>query len=365
MNLATRCPQCQTVFRVVQDQLRVSEGWVRCGRCSDVFNAAEHLVDPSTGQARHSPIAVHSGLPQPVTPSPAAPSQHSLADGPDAGVADGAALAAAELHRLHAQHWAEGAAQGQAEIGATVQANGRLDDRSGPAADPLAHGPGDAGAAAMAAAGPAEAGAASDDSYAGRLELQAGALPDASALALRGGPAAAPAGAAPSFVRRAERAARWQRPGVRALLGLGVLAAALALATQSIYVLRDHAAARWPELQPLLASACASLGCRIEALRAIDALVVENSGLVRVEKSELYKLSIALRNRRGYEVALPAIDLSLTDTQGRLIARRVLRASELGAGGATLAGGAELALQASIQVAAAPVTGYTIDLFYP
>ena len=45
MNLATRCPSCGTVFRVVRDQLKVSEGWVRCGRCAEVFNAAERLFE--------------------------------------------------------------------------------------------------------------------------------------------------------------------------------------------------------------------------------------------------------------------------------------------------------------------------------
>ena len=45
MSLVTRCPACGTVFRVVQDQLKVSEGWVRCGRCSEVFNAVDGLFD--------------------------------------------------------------------------------------------------------------------------------------------------------------------------------------------------------------------------------------------------------------------------------------------------------------------------------
>src|SRR3954470_11377709 len=45
MSLATRCTSCGTVFRVVQDQLKVSEGWVRCGRCNAVFNAIEGLFD--------------------------------------------------------------------------------------------------------------------------------------------------------------------------------------------------------------------------------------------------------------------------------------------------------------------------------
>ena len=47
MTLATRCPACDTVFRVVQDQLKVADGWVRCSRCEAVFDAREALFDPS------------------------------------------------------------------------------------------------------------------------------------------------------------------------------------------------------------------------------------------------------------------------------------------------------------------------------
>ena len=45
MSLATRCSACSTVFRVQQDQLKASEGWVRCGRCGTVFSALEGLFD--------------------------------------------------------------------------------------------------------------------------------------------------------------------------------------------------------------------------------------------------------------------------------------------------------------------------------
>lgn len=45
MTLATSCPSCGTVFKVVEDQLKISEGWVRCGHCHDVFNALEGLFD--------------------------------------------------------------------------------------------------------------------------------------------------------------------------------------------------------------------------------------------------------------------------------------------------------------------------------
>jgi predicted Zn finger-like uncharacterized protein len=67
MSLATRCPACSTVFRVLQDQLRVSEGWVRCGQCQEVFNALETLFDLGTpveaGSAASPPQATFAPPP--------------------------------------------------------------------------------------------------------------------------------------------------------------------------------------------------------------------------------------------------------------------------------------------------------------
>ncbi len=47
MSQITRCPSCATMFKVVADQLRISDGWVRCGQCKQVFDAAAHLQAPS------------------------------------------------------------------------------------------------------------------------------------------------------------------------------------------------------------------------------------------------------------------------------------------------------------------------------
>ncbi|MBU0892416.1 MAG: DUF3426 domain-containing protein [Gammaproteobacteria bacterium] len=44
MSQITRCPSCATSFKVVADQLRISEGWVRCGQCKEVFDASAHLL---------------------------------------------------------------------------------------------------------------------------------------------------------------------------------------------------------------------------------------------------------------------------------------------------------------------------------
>lgn len=38
----TRCPHCETRFRVTEEQLGIARGKVRCGNCMQVFNALEH-----------------------------------------------------------------------------------------------------------------------------------------------------------------------------------------------------------------------------------------------------------------------------------------------------------------------------------
>jgi|GEM_PF-334252 len=49
MALATRCPHCQTAFKVANDQLKLHAGLVRCGSCQQTFNAVENLL-PGEGQ---------------------------------------------------------------------------------------------------------------------------------------------------------------------------------------------------------------------------------------------------------------------------------------------------------------------------
>lgn len=44
MSLATRCPKCNTLFKVSAGQLQLHEGQVRCGQCKTVFSGIEHLA---------------------------------------------------------------------------------------------------------------------------------------------------------------------------------------------------------------------------------------------------------------------------------------------------------------------------------
>lgn len=312
--LATRCSACGTVFRVVPDQLRVSEGWVRCGRCSEVFNALEGLVDLDTG------------LPQRGDPTGA-----TVEDNHQAAFA---------------------AAQAQPELDVAEPA-------ARPGAAPLP--PGAAGTRAAAPLPEADFAASSDDRFAST---------NAEPQATGSGAEASASANAPGFLLSAERAARWRSPRVRALLGAALLLGLAGLAAQVAYEYRDLLAARHPEARPLLEQACAALGCKVEPARVIGSLSVDSSGLVRVERSSLYKLQVTVKNNAGIDLAVPALDLSITDTQGRLIARKVLTLAELGVKQATIPAGRELMAQATLQAqgetaTAQPVAGYTIELFYP
>src|ERR1035437_8923868 len=48
MSLLTRCPACTTLYKVVPDQLRISQGWVKCGQCGEIFDASQHLMEVSS-----------------------------------------------------------------------------------------------------------------------------------------------------------------------------------------------------------------------------------------------------------------------------------------------------------------------------
>ena len=62
-NMVTRCPQCQTSFKVTEDHLKIANGAVRCGSCLHVFQARQNWVNPD-----NAPLvqALQSSAPAPV-----------------------------------------------------------------------------------------------------------------------------------------------------------------------------------------------------------------------------------------------------------------------------------------------------------
>lgn len=322
MSLATRCAACGTVFRVVQDQLKVSEGWVRCGRCGDVFNALEGLFDleretaPAWTPSQRGELdllPVHGDERKPASVAAGEPAHVMEREGDEPGHIDNTELDTRSDSHLETHLMPR-------------------DDR-----DP-------------------------DDDDVGRGELSdLGGLPSDDPPAVPPTPAPTPA-----FMRRAETAARWQRPGMRRGLALAAVLLGVLLAAQAVLWQRDVIAARWPQFAPLLAAACETLGCRIEPFRRLDGLVVESSGLTQLDAASQYRFQVALRNRDAWPLLMPALDVTLTDNRGEVVARRVLRQSDFGTNLLpTVAAGAELTLQVVFDAGDRRISGYSVEIFYP
>jgi predicted Zn finger-like uncharacterized protein len=316
MSLATRCTSCGTVFRVVQDQLKVSEGWVRCGRCTEIFNALEGLFDlERDAPPDWSPLSGHETAEAVSALEPSSPSgTHEP-------------VISTPLPR-------EPIAIDQSASPAVGSDWNRAED----------------GDVASALRSPVPVGAAESGTAEGGysdLDVE---------------PAAEPA---PNFLRDGRRPSR--RQGSAAGIVTAIVSAALlvGLLGQITFHFRDIASARFPALRPWLISACDLLGCSIGPVHRIEDVAVESTALTRALGPDSFRLAVALRNRGTMTLAMPWLELSLTDSGGHLVARRALMPRDFPGAAPTLLPGAESALQLTLATGNAHITGYTVEVFYP
>jgi hypothetical protein len=73
---------------------------------------------------------------------------------------------------------------------------------------------------------------------------------------------------------------------------------------------------------------------------------------------------VTLRSRSDLPLTLPSVDLTLTDANGRLVARRALAPRDFNAAD-VIAPHAETPLQVMLSTGTAEVVGYNVEIFYP
>lgn len=195
-------------------------------------------------------------------------------------------------------------------------------------------------------------------------ELMAARAAMSDAASAQGSPSVMP-DQLPSFMRQAESARRWNRPGVRIALGGVTTVLALGLMGQLLWHAREAIAAQYPEAKPMLVSVAQAMGQEIKPWQHIEALSVESSSLNPAGAGNHYRFSISLRNRSNWEVAQPWVDLSLTDASGVLVVRRMLSPTEMQAGRTALPAGTDQQLQVVFDSGAQKISGYSVELFYP
>lgn len=321
MSLATRCSACGTVFRVVQDQLKVSEGWVRCGRCNDVFNALESLFD------------LERDTPPEWTPGEPASVDFRLDQAENIIVER--ASDSSFVGRIDSQLLGSRRREGTSTPAARVGERDRLEFPDAQF----------------------EPDSISGESLVALHDTTLGSeAPDSVVMA---------APATPEFIRHAQRRARWDRPAARVSLAAAALLLPSALTLQIGHHFRDTIAMRWPSVKPALEAWCAMRSCAIQPPKRIEDIAVESSALTRATGLDAFNLAVTLRNRGAMTLALPSIDLSLTDASGQVVARRMLAPGEWRVAAPTIQAGAELSLQLLLTAGNTRVSGYTVEIFYP
>ncbi len=313
------------MFKVVPDQLRVSEGWVRCGQCSEVFDANANLVDPTaTGPA--PPRVINE-------PEHSRETTASASSSVDINTSD-------EL--------------------TTSDTDSNVNDGIEPSTDPfLAVNP------HALYIDPLEDGAAVPEPV---LQPEAGAEQESirSAVAVD---AVDESALRHSFLQpQTEPPPPRPRRVVRVVLAVVATLLVLALCLQVAVHERDRLVTVEPATRMALEPLCDLLGCKIAPLRNIESVVIDSSSFTKV-RADVYRLGFTLKNTSQVALATPALELTLTDLQDQTVVRKVFAATDFGDVRGVLQPGAEL--QTSLPVAvklngnAEKISGYRLLSFYP
>lgn len=363
--LITRCPNCETTFRVRMEQLNLRGGRVRCGHCHVPFSALASMEelpeDTATSLIGTPPQAiaqrpteptfappVYTPTPEPVfnPPQNAEPDPIAAIDLPPTPLA---------LHRTehdstktdplpHTVSLADEDEGDDADQGFDLEFD--IDDE--------ARAPAVIGKADVPSKSPAdnsgqpgdqfiELGSASDDAEAEAFDrefqknLGASAEPDEAFIDddddnegddvpqlhtvfldedIPQGIGAEQAALAKSQARRT--------------LWLGNLLLLITGTLLATYVMRVELTRLYPVLRAPLEQACQHLSCDIPYPRDADEVLLVGSDLTQAATNTAggYHLAVTVRNHAHYPVAWPQLEITLTDRFERALTRRVLEPAE-------------------------------------
>lgn len=343
-SLVTRCPACSTHFKVVPDQLRISDGWVRCGQCDEVFDAQAHM------QSSIEKTAAYGNGSAPVVATPPAPEDAAHPARADFDpVLEDALVSLDDSARVCGEYELPPVQEDFSH--AVTRGHEAPGEQLARLQAPAATLRGDSDLSALDAVTEPDSAATEGLRYA-QNPAPAHVAQDAGFL--------------PSFLQNSRPSStlqgRWFRGIMLVLLGPMLL-------LQVVVQQRDRIAATEPAFAAGLQFLCQAVGCRVAPLRQIESIVIESSSFIKV-KSDVYRLSFSVKNTALVPLALPFAELALTDLRDQSVLRRVLAPAEYGARTETLAPGQELALVVPLAVKASAqmgdkVTGYRLLVFYP
>ncbi len=292
MSLITRCTACQTLFKVVPDQLRMSDGWVRCGQCGEVFDASSELLPSASAGAKLN--GIDSPLEQPLPEAQDADVSETVSEDPVAAPIDDPGF----------------------DIPLAPQTQLEIDPN----------------------------------------DLQD---PDRQSITQL---------SPPSFLVTSDDASMRRKSFIRfGLIGLCLFLLS-GLAGQVMLRERDRIVVLQPGLKNFFLALCRPLNCILSPLRQKDAIVIDGASFSKI-KPDTYRLNFTLKNTATTALALPALELTLTDSLDQPVLRRVFLAAELASQTDSLAASSEWTTSLTMVVKtvgmAERIMGYRLLAYYP
>ncbi len=366
MALATKCPQCGALFRVVADQLKLRGGLVRCGQCRAVFDAIGSLTyvedsavaprpakeetpaaaPPPAPRADETPTARHAlGRSTtlrifPVPPATLAgnlpPRGEPFSSSPDEPAvvrrrSRGSTVTSPEPGEVRGAGTAPGHQGGESTLGRPDEASERVQVETPEAegVEPVADVP--------------------IESQSAPREAEATERP-------------------PSFMQPKSR----RRRGFSVVYGGGTALLVLVAAIQFAVIFRDQLMIHWPQARPLLTDLCSVFRCTVNWPTQADRLAVMGTELQAIQGTDVLELSALIRNRAEFRQSLPAIEVTLTDVRNRPLARKVFTPADYlaSAGEPTarlqegLAPGGDLAIRIHFEARGLSPAGFLVYPFY-
>ncbi len=316
-DLLTRCPQCQTTFRVTAEQLAVRDGRVRCGKCQHAFDAPSAAVTAASTST--APPQLPSGDVSPAAPHIAS-AEPLTVPLPDA-----------------AEHGDDSASPANAD-------DERIEEFPSHLLDPLEPTLGDfrtEEAADFAATAPIVAApeAATED---GSDDLPAPEHPHEEL----------PAEAAAPVSHRTG----W-------LFFLASLILILLLAGQMAYRFRTELATAMPALKDVYSG----LNIDVPLPQHAEMISIEGSDLQADAARNLLILNASIKNRAAWSQTYPLLELTLTDARDTVLLRRSFKPADyLPADSPPVFGPhADLAIRLWLDTHGAVAAGYRLYVYYP
>jgi len=337
-DLTAQCPECGTRFKVNDKQLTAYKGMVRCGRCEHVFNAAEQVSEEAPSPQLEPPI----DTPQEETVNigynaETASLLDSLLD-PPPSIPDEEIDHATPVDTIESFE-----TQKLDEAISPVEA---IDaDETSSLSEPIET---DEPTSFLDTAEQDEPafslGAVETEQV--EHQFKFGDAPPSEEIS-----------------KSSSKPAHWTWI-------LGSVFLLIGLTAQAFYFYRVEIAARLPGIKPVLTTYCKLPQCSIPLPKNADLMSIESSDLAANPLQPNYvTLSALLHNLAPYAQTYPSLELSLTDTEDKIIARRTFTPSEylketIGEKRG-LAANREISIELPLDSVDLKPTGYKLFLFYP